>query len=259
MRYFCRISYNGTPFFGWQKQANTENTVQSTIEKCFSLLIRETIETSGCGRTDTGVHAKDYWFHFDFENELDCKQIIYKSNLILPQSIAVSEIIPVENNLHARFDAIERSYIYRIKNYKDPFDFFHLYHPHIKVDNLPVLQEIASLILKAKDFTCFCKSHAGNQTNICEIKACSWNFNKIDQTFDFKITSNRFIRGQIRMLVGMCLQTLNNKVTMSQISDSLFSQIPLPSPYSVDAIGLTLYDIKYPFNKVENSPSLDSP
>lgn len=255
MRYFCRISYNGSPFFGWQKQANTENTVQSNIEKCFSLLIRETIETAGCGRTDTGVHAKDYWFHFDVENEIDTKQIIYKSNLILPNSISISEVIRVENNLHSRFDAIERSYIYRIKNYKDPFDFFHLYHPHIKLNDMPVLNEIASLILKARDFRCYCKSNSGNQTNICEIKLCSWNYNETDKTFEFKITSNRFIRGQIRMLVGMCIQVLNNKVTMSQIRDSLFNQIPLPSPYSVDASGLILYDIKYPFNIGENSPS----
>jgi tRNA pseudouridine38-40 synthase len=257
VRYFCRISYNGSTYFGWQKQANTDNTIQSKIEKCFSTLLREPIDIVGCGRTDTGVHAKDYWFHFDIEGEIEVKQIIYKSNLILPTSISINEIVQVSNDLHARFHAEERSYIYRIKSYKDPFDFFHFYYPHIKLDHLPFLNEISDLIKKAKDFSCYCKSHASNKTNICEIKSCTWSYNESDHTFEFKITANRFIRGQIRMLVGMCLQALNNKVNINQIRDSLFDNIPLVSAFSVDAIGLTLYDIKYHFNKESKSSSSD--
>ncbi|MCB0662746.1 MAG: tRNA pseudouridine synthase A, partial [Saprospiraceae bacterium] len=120
MRYFIHLAYNGTRFNGWQRQPNAIG-VQQVIEDTFSMVLRSEITLTGCGRTDTGVHASSYFAHFDFEGDFP-PQFLRRINKILSADIVIFSIIPVDPDAHARFDAVKRSYVYRIGFVKDPFN-----------------------------------------------------------------------------------------------------------------------------------------
>jgi tRNA pseudouridine38-40 synthase len=253
MRYFMNISYDGTNFYGWQKQGNSENTIQSCIDNCLTMLLKHNVNSMGCGRTDSGVHAKQFYLHFDTDHRIDTSDLVYHVNRILPRSIVVHQLFEVNDDLHARFDALERSYVYRIKLVKDPFDFHHHYYTYKEpVFDLSKLNDLAHLILSASDFKSFCKTHSANKTNICHITRSEWIYDSHQMCYEYHITANRFLRGMIRLLVGGMLNVLRNRVTLESFRASLFEQNPLESPWSIDGNGLILYGIKYPFNLPAN-------
>jgi tRNA pseudouridine38-40 synthase len=245
MRYFGCISYNGTPYHGWQKQLNTDMSVQGKIEKVLTTLLRQDILTTGCGRTDTGVHAKKFYFHFDFDGSVFWKDIIYHANKMLDSTIVIHSMYLVPDQLHARFDATERSYTYKISQRKDPFEYFSYYYPYISEKDIDTLNDIAKIILQSTVFTQYCKSNADNETDLCTIKSSYWTYDKHTETYEYHITANRFLRGMIRLLVGMMLNVARGKLSMEEITLSLQENKSLTTPWSVPAIGLTLHDIKY--------------
>lgn len=243
MRYFARISYNGTKYYGWQKQSRSDNTVQHLINQTLSILLKHKVETMGCGRTDSGVHAKDFILHFDSDTAFTFEQIIYKCNQILPADIVMHDIFVVKSDAHARFHAKQRSYNYRIKTYKDPFDNLHYYYRFDKGFDFEKLREIAALIPNYEDFSCYCKSKSSAKTRSCKVKECYWIYE--NGTYEFRITANRFLRGMIRLLVGMMLNYQAGKLSKEEIIDSFELQKPLRLNTSVEANGLLLFDIKY--------------
>jgi tRNA pseudouridine38-40 synthase len=246
MRYFACISYDGTTFFGWQKQEVSKNTVQHHLEHCLSILLRQNITTMGCGRTDSGVHAKNFYLHFDSVSEVNESDLKYHANKILPASIVIHSINKVAEDAHARFDAKERSYVYKLKIDKDPFDHFHYYYKY-KDTNLAIdeLNKLCLLVIQATDFTSFCKTHTDVKTNICVISNCYWKYDEATNCYEFHITANRFLRGMIRLLVGAMLNVQRNKLTLQSFENALMKQEPLPIAWSVDACGLMLFGVKY--------------
>jgi tRNA pseudouridine38-40 synthase len=248
MRYFVCISYDGTKYFGWQKQANSDNTIQHHIDYCLSTLLKSEISTVGCGRTDAGVHAKNFYLHFDCDVEVNIEDTRYKANKILPPSIVIHAIRTMHDDAHARFDAYERSYVYRINLQKDPFEFFS-YHCNLDPStlNLSLFNELAAEVAKATDFAAFCKTNGSATTSICTIHRAEWMYKPDEAVLEFHITANRFLRGMIRLLVGAMLHVYRGKMTMAQFEDALQKQRPLPFPLSVEANGLMLYGIKYPY------------
>lgn len=250
MRYFVCISYDGTKYFGWQKQANSDNTIQHHIDYCLSTLLRSAINTVGCGRTDAGVHAKNFYLHFDYDGEVNIENVKYKANKILPTSIVMHSIRPVHDDAHARYDAYERSYVYRIHIQKDPFQFFSYYY-NLDQDNidLTLLNELGEEIAKASDFAAFCKTNGSAKTSQCTIQRAVWIYKADEAMLEFHITANRFLRGMIRLLVGAMLHVYRGKMTKAQFEAALQKQRPLPFPLSVEANGLMLYGIKYPYIK----------
>ena len=120
MRYFITFSYDGAAYHGWQIQPHSIS-VQEELQKALSTLLRQFIEVVGAGRTDTGVHARKMIAHFDSESEVDCPQLVYKLNKILPKDIAVQKVEQVADDMHARFSATSRTYHYFVHLAKDPF------------------------------------------------------------------------------------------------------------------------------------------
>ncbi len=246
MRYFACISYDGTHFFGWQKQDQTTNTVQFHVDDCLSKLLRSTINSIGCGRTDSGVHAKDFYLHFDFDGDIDAEDLIYKANKMLPLTIAMHSVEKVADEAHARFDATERSYVYRIKTIKDVFDKQHFYYKYANKNiDLDAMNKLCALVLSANDFTAFTKTSTDVKTNICTIKRCEWLYNEATQTLEFHITANRFLRGMIRLLVGAMLNVQRGKISIKDFEAALLEQKPLAFQWSVDGGGLMLYGVRY--------------
>ncbi len=253
MRYFAEISYDGSDFHGWQRQLNTITTIQEVIEHWMSKLLRQPIGILGCGRTDTGVHARGYFFHFDTKEPVDTAYVHSKLNLILPKSIAVHRVFEVHDSANTRFDAYERSYIYRIRLEPNPFDRKFAWDHRIREPfNLEAMNEVASLLLEYDEFYPFCKEKSSAKTYICHLSRAEWRYNEQTRVYEFLITSNRFLRGMIRLIVGACLYVESGKVRLDEIKEALDTQTRMKKDYIVPPQGLILFNIKYPY--VDTAP-----
>ena len=245
MRYFVRIKYNGTKFHGWQSQKNTPETIQGKIEDALAIFLPEKPEIVGCGRTDAGVHASDYFFHLDVEN-YDPNQIKYKLNSILPNSIVADNIITVHDDAHTRFDASKRAYEYHLLERRDPFREFTSYHlPTLNRYKFEDFQIAAELITHYEDFEAFCKNGSDEKTKKCTIYKSEWK--KTDNGYIYQIEANRFLRGMIRMIVGMCINVAKGQVLIEDVKYALDNNKRLIKDWSVPARGLFLSKIEYPY------------
>ena len=246
-RFFIEISYKGTNFSGWQRQDNAIS-IQEKIENTLSKLYNKSIYIVGCGRTDAGVHAKQYFFHVDLdEHRFSDIDLNYKLDMMLGKDIAVRNVIQVHNDAHARFDAISRSYQYVISFRKDPFK-YGLYYDYDQAEK-PDLEQLyiaANLIKEYKAFYPFCKSNSDVENYNCDIRNIKWTQVSKD-ILVFEISANRFLRGMVRLLVGMCINVATNKLTLEELRSSMDSQQRLTRPWSVPAEGLFLSSITYPY------------
>ena len=243
MRYFIKFAYNGTLYHGWQSQPNAV-TVQETLEKALSLLFKKHIELVGAGRTDTGVHAKEMYAHFDFNEQLETDFWIPKLNSYLPKDIVIFEIIPVTAEAHARFDATSRTYEYYIHSFKDAFltdlSWYH-YYPL----DLERMNEAASTLLEYTDFECFSKTNTDVFTYNCKITEAFWQ--KKGNQLIFTITADRFLRNMVRAIVGTLINIGQGKIEVAQLQKIIESKKRSEAGFSAPAHGLYLTQIKYPY------------
>jgi len=245
MRYFLQLSYNGLAYHGWQIQPNG-TTVQEVLNDRLSRLLRKEIMVTGCGRTDAGVHARDFYAHFDFPEEWDtaqCHQIAHRLNRFLPRDIAIHKVIPVIHDAHARFSAISRRYHYILSLHKDPFlDQFAWLFP-VKLD-LEAMQSAARVLLEYKDFGCFSKVDTDAHGSICNLMEISWiqQYNLL--IFDIK--ANRFLRNMVRAIVGTLLDIGRNRYDEEKLREILASGSRSEAGESVPAHGLYLVEVCYP-------------
>jgi tRNA pseudouridine38-40 synthase len=243
MRYFIELAFHGQHYHGWQIQENAL-TVQAIIEQKMAILFKQAIEITGCGRTDTGVHASQYFAHFDFEREFDFKQICYQLNAILPADIVIKRIVPVESNLHARFDAISRTYQYIIQTKPSPFerDLSWTYTPNLAIE---AMNEAATLLLKHQNFECFSKVKTQVKTFNCEVTFAKWEL-KENNKLVFEITANRFLRNMVRAIVGTLIEVGQGKLNKEGFQSILDSKNRSLAGQSVPAQALFLAKINYP-------------
>ena len=211
MRYFIDISYNGKNYHGWQIQKNAV-TVQSTIQDVISKILGKSTDIVGSGRTDTGVHAKSQVAHFDVNKEVD-NDFIYRVNAFLPQDISINSVNQVDDNSHARFDAISREYIYKIHDLKSPFvdGLSTFYNKRINMD---LINEACSTIMKNSDFQSFSKVKTEVKNFNCTISHAS--IRRKNNFYLFKFCANRFLRGMVRALVGTLLQLNEGKINLKE-------------------------------------------
>ena len=247
MRYFFEISYRGSEYSGWQIQPNA-NSIQGEIQQSFSKLFKSKIDITGCGRTDSGVHARQFYFHVDLAELIDVEQIIFRLNKMLPAAISIHKIINVAENAHARFDANFRKYIYEMVGKKDPFSKDLTYHfPSFRLLDLDLLQSAGELILEYNTFYTFCKSNSDVKHYQCDIFESRWEISAEKHAISYHIAGNRFLRGMVRMIVGMCCNVAMNKLSLDEVKSALDKQNLLPKALSVPAHGLYLSEIRYPF------------
>lgn len=246
-RYFIQLAYNGTNYHGWQVQDNTPNTVQQVLQDKLSMILNQTIEIVGCGRTDSGVHAKDYYAHFDC-NIPDLHQgertYLFKLNKVLPLDIAIKKIYLVADSANARFDAESRTYEYFIHRTKNPF--IHSSSLYVFGDlNIELMNDAALHLLSVKDFTSFSKVNTQTFTNNCEVTFASW-IKLNEEEFVFKITANRFLRNMVRAVVGTLLDIGKGKLTIQEFKQIIENKNRSDAGMSAPGHALYLSDIKYP-------------
>lgn len=243
MRYFAELRYDGAAYCGWQRQPDAPS-VQQTLEKGLSTLLREQVETVGAGRTDTGVNAAYYVAHFDTVNPIaDCRQLVYKLNLILPPDIAVTSITLVADNAHARFDAIAREYRYRIEQAKNPFTRHGSWQYYVPLD-VEAMNRAARTLLRYEDFTSFAKLNSNNKTNICHIEKAVWE--RQGDTLWFTIRADRFLRNMVRAIVGTLTDVGRGRYTPEQFEEIVSARDLSRSSGGAPAGGLFLWDVAYP-------------
>ena len=246
MRYFAELSYNGTNYVGWQKQP-TGTSVQATIDEALSTIQREKIEVMGCGRTDAGVHATQFYIHFDADQPL-VKNLKDRINKFLPKDIAIRRFVPVKDTAHVRFDATNRAYEYHIEYYKNPLKSDTAYfYPYAHQLDMQLLQEAAKLLIDYDEFFPFCKSHSAAKTMCCDIRDCRWTIEEAADHLVFHIAADRFLRGMVRLIVGMCINVASHKFSLKDVKVAMDQQQRLERSYSVPAHGLYLTKVEYPY------------
>jgi tRNA pseudouridine38-40 synthase len=248
-RYFIELAYCGTRYFGWQRQPG-KDSVQQTLEESMCTILGAELDITGCGRTDTGVHARQYFAHFDFEGEFPT-EFVRRLNKYLPKDIAVYRIFAVPPNAHARFDAYQRSYEYRICFRKDPFaEHLAYFYPFPQNLDQELMQAAAALLLQYSEFAPFCKSDHDAKTLRCTLSRAEWIFEPSGQSAMFHITSNRFLRGMVRLIVGMCLGVGNGQIVLEEVKVALDAQTRLQKASSAPPEGLYLGGILYDWGRL---------
>ncbi len=244
MKYFFKIGYLGSAYHGWQIQRNATG-VQEIINDRLGKLLNGKVKTTGSGRTDAGVHALCQYFHMETQKPLDTEKILFKMNTMLPDDIAVFSIRRVKEDASARYDAISRSYIYRISRVKNPF-LKGLSYQYYKPLNIDAMNESAKLLLGRHDFQAF--SRVKTQVNhfICNVEEAFW-FESND-ILEFYIRADRFLRGMVRAIVGTTLMAGENKIKPSAIRDIMESHNRRKAGRAVPAEGLYLENIVFPEN-----------
>ncbi|TNJ45663.1 tRNA pseudouridine(38-40) synthase TruA [Tamlana fucoidanivorans] len=242
MRYFIELSYNGTSYHGWQNQPNAIS-VQEVVEKALSTLLRKPTTIVGAGRTDTGVHAAQMYAHFDTEATVDKQNLIYKLNSFLPADVAIHDIFPVKPEVHARFDALSRAYLYRIHLKKNVFNVNQSYYVKQALD-VNKMNAASKILFQYKDFQCFSKSNTDVKTYYCDIMHAKWFFK--EDELHFVVKANRFLRNMVRAIVGTMINIGLGKLEADDLHDIIKSKNRSEAGFSVPAHGLYLTDIEYP-------------
>ena len=242
-RYFFELSYNGTIYFGWQRQPE-QLSVQQEIEKALTRLNSNVpVPVVGCGRTDTGVHAKQYFLHVDLPEIPDTEQFKYKLNKMLSGNISIQRIYLVDPDLHARFSATTRTYRYFIHQNKDPFLNEFSWHYPQKLD-LEAMNEAAKELLGKQDFTSLSKLHTDVKTNICTVNNAQWIKVNEDQIY-FEITADRFLRNMVRATVGTLMEVGLGKIDRQDFRQILDKRDRGVAAVSVPAKALFFWKIEY--------------
>ncbi len=244
-RYFIKLSFLGTKFHGWQSQKNA-GSVQSILDEALTVILKSKIRITGAGRTDAGVHAKEYYAHFEIGyplNDETCKKLIISLNGYLPKDIAIQRIIPVRPDAHARFSAISRTYLYILAREKDPFlEGLAYFYPYDL--DIPKMNKGAGKLVRTKDFSSFVKSPSDARTNICRVTEAQWE--EEENRLIFTITADRFLRNMVRAITGTLIDLGRNKISLKDLETIIKSRNRSAAGYSVPACGLYLVSIKYP-------------
>lgn len=246
-RYFLQLSYNGSAYHGWQIQENTQYTIQHFINKTLSLILNETVFVTGCGRTDTGVHASVFFAHFNCSKDISIDSNIWvnKFNRVLPSDIAIQAILPVRDDAHARFDATSRTYHYYICKTKNPFKINMCYFLPGSY-NLEKMNLAAAELFNYTDFSAFSKSNTQTVTNNCKIYEAHWYIKNDNMVFVIK--ADRFLRNMVRSIVGTLLDVGKEKLSITEFKYIIESKKRCNAGMSVSAGGLYLTKVDYPKN-----------
>ncbi|PHQ57279.1 MAG: tRNA pseudouridine(38-40) synthase TruA [Lutibacter sp.] len=243
MRYFIELSYKGTNYHGWQEQPNSVS-VQELINNAFSTIFGTSINVVGAGRTDTGVHAEQLYAHVDFSTEISIRDVIYKINSLLPHDIVVENILKTTEDVHARFDAISRSYEYRIFLGRNPFLIETTWQLNNKKLNIDKMNEAADILLTYTNFKCFSRTNSNVKTYNCDVRKAKWVLT--NKMLIFHITADRFLRNMVRAIVGTLIEVGTGKISLEDFKQIIESKDRCNAGTSAPAQGLFLTQVDYP-------------
>lgn len=243
-RYFIHLSYDGTAYYGWQVQ-NNAITVQQKIEEAISLLTSTQISITGCGRTDTGVHARNFYAHFNYrpQDDVQLAQLTHRLNRFLPNDISIYNIKRVNKEAHARFSAQWRSYTYYIQLAKNPFNRGYAWQQP-KQPDIDLMEQACKILLQTTDFTSFSKLHTQTATNNCNVVEAYWQ--QEGDLLTFNIKADRFLRNMVRAIVGTLWKVGQKQLSLEHFQTLINKKDRCEAGMSVPAQGLFLENVEYP-------------
>lgn len=244
-RYFIRLNYNGARYNGWQMQRNALS-VQEVVTRALCDILAKEVSLVGCGRTDTGVHAREFFAHFDLPQPLTknrMERLAFRLNRYLPPDIAVQSVFRVDPFLHARYNAISRTYRYYIHTEKDPFMENISWFIFGGLD-VPLMNEAAKILTMTSDFTSFAKLHSASKTNNCRVSTASWE--QQAHRLVFTITADRFLRNMVRAIVGTLVRLGQHKIGLPEFLSVIEGKDRSLAGSSAPAHGLFLERVEYP-------------
>ncbi len=255
MRYFIHLGFDGSDYSGWQRQKDTKNTVQEVVEQVLSRLLKQNVSVYGCGRTDAGVHASQYVVQFNI-NEAPLFDLKFRMNKNLPESIAIFEIVEVNEDQHCRHDAVARTYDYFIHWNKEPaLVRYSSFYEDLKID-INLMRKAADLILENKDFKAVCKQPDSYNHTLCQVSNCEVFINEEQGRLRVSITSNRFLRGMVRICVFFLMEVGTGRMTLGEFGKILNQEKELKEKWPAHPNGLFLSNVQYPFLKLNDSHNL---
>lgn len=246
MRYFAEFEYNGANYHGWQFQPNAIS-VQEVMEKGISMLLRQHTPLTAAGRTDTGVHAKKMYAHFDTVAPIDDLELFaFKLNGIMPEDIAIHRVVRVTDDAHARFDATGRTYEYWLTQKKSAFTDKLVTRTYFQLD-FGRMNDACEVLLEEKDFASFCKAHTDVKTTFCDVRKAYWRqVENTPDTWIFTIEADRFLRNMVRATVGTLIEIGRGHLNKEDLRRILHEKSRCSAGQSMPADGLYLVDITYP-------------
>lgn len=248
MRYLMSLSYDGTPYHGWQRQPG-DTSVQETLERALGILLRRPTALTGAGRTDTGVHARCMIAHFDTDADLhsdaaEKDRFLYRLNAIVQPSVAIHDILPAPGpEAHARFDATARTYRYLVHTVPDPFAQRSLYMH--RAPDFEAMNRAAQYLLGRQDFTSFSKLHTDTKSNICTVTRARWHRYGPAHWY-LSITADRFLRNMVRAVTGTLLE-VGRGAAPEHVLHVLAAMDRRAAGTSMPAKALSLWHIDYPY------------
>jgi tRNA pseudouridine38-40 synthase len=245
MRYFLHISYDGNNYRGWQRQAEAKS-VQETIEKSLSKIFKTHVTVYGCGRTDAGVHASQYMLHINLDDLLTF-DLKFRLNKNLPNDIVVYDVVKMQDKQHARFDATSRTYDYFIHFQNDPV--LNKYSSLYEKENLNFesMSKAVKLLMKGNDFRHFCKQPDIHDNTLCKVFSANLLVTPNQTRMHFTMTSNRFLRGMMRIIVDSIIQVGTGELSTDNFQDMLDNNCPETEKHPAHPNGLFLSKIEYPY------------
>ncbi|TAF47364.1 MAG: tRNA pseudouridine(38-40) synthase TruA [Sphingobacteriales bacterium] len=249
MRYFFHIGYHGTAYHGWQRHANIV-TVQQVLELTLKKVLKTPIAIHGCGRTDAGVHASQYFFHADIEPQWDY-DLAFRLNKTLPAAIAIFDILPMKGLPHARFDATQRTYNYFLHTYKHPFlnQLSAMYVlPNLRIDEM---RKALTLLTQYSNYAAFCTSPAKHNHTICHVTEAKICINDKGDKIRFQISANRFLSRMIRIIMARLLKIGQGKLSIDEFEDYFLNIHQAIDVVPAQPQGLYLSKIEYPYLDIQ--------
>ena len=244
-RYFLKLAYDGTDYHGWQAQQNA-HTVQAELEKKLGVMLGNTTQITGCGRTDAGVHAREFYAHFETDElPFEPRDFVYKLNRFLPKDIALYDLFNVNEDMHARFSALSRTYKYYLNRVKSPFTnrYSYFFNGHLDIE---AMNKAAILLTRYSDFTSFSKLHTQTATNLCKVSEALWEEME-NSNLVFTITADRFLRNMVRAVVGTLIEVGKGKITPDDVGLIIEAKDRSKAGFSVPANALFLEKVEYKF------------
>jgi len=246
MRYFLHLAYQGTNYSGWQRQT-TAISIQQVIEDSISKMLKEIVFIHGCGRTDAGVHASQYFAHIDIKRAIDFN-FVERINLVLPSDISIYELIPVDEEFHAQYDVSFRTYNYDFHIKKIPSKAEISAYYNIQKLDLALINQAILILKNTVDFRSLCKNPDLYKHTNCTIKKLE--FKQLDEnSFRLIITADRFLRGMIRYIIGRLLDIGTGKLSVEEFSSTLSTRSEFGFRFQKQGFpqGLYLSKVEYPY------------
>jgi tRNA pseudouridine38-40 synthase len=240
------LQYDGTHYLGWQRQASTDNTIQTIVEKILSNILQEKVHITAAGRTDTGVHARQQVANFKTQNPISLRELQHGLNALLPDDIKVASVTAAAPDFHSRFSALEKTYQYTILNraHSDVFVRNHVYHYGIAKLNISRMRAASRLLVGRHDFTSFkTTGTAKNKSNIRTIKRIS--IARKGSLIIIQMTGEGFLYKMVRGIVGTLIEIGRGKLSVKSVQSILKSKDRAIAGPTAPACGLCLLRVKY--------------